>query len=142
MENGDEATWAEVAGSGLLADLFGGWPSFRDAEIRSISIRKESGEVEIVVDYSDSVESEPEANIQARIGFVWTSVVELDVSLTDTWLGGIEFKKSGDLMLTLLDQRNGTSGRIVAAAVEATLELLETPSGDAEEFPTIRLLYR
>lgn len=142
MDDDADAVWTEIAGAGLLADLFGGWPSFRDAEIRSISIERASGDVAMVIDYSDAVEGDIEANIRARICFSWSQVEELKVSLTDTWVGGMEFKRAGDQTETLIDQRNGTYGRILAASLEATVKRLDTPSDDTDEFPAIRLEYR
>jgi hypothetical protein len=77
-----------VEGAEKLVDLYGYWPSFHDAFVRTITIDSEETAVTICFMTNDRVEKagELETDLRALVTLRWEEVSELTISATD-WGG-------------------------------------------------------
>jgi len=126
-----DAVWAETTDGPLLRQLFGHYPTLKDAVIQSLCLKQESRLLEMILDYDEWDEEHHADTLTARIRLRWTGVHALDFPLGDQDLLGIRFTSEGELLITYLETWPGVEGRVVSEGFEAILMQVD-PAEDEE----------
>lgn len=126
-----------MPGGGLLKDLFGYWPTMRDARVRTIEFDPAGDKLMVTLDYTDKP-TDAIAEISARIVLTWGGVKSVELDLLSDDLTEMEFRRDGGTIETFMIFAGEARGRIVSESVDATLNRLDPERPD--ETP-MRLVY-
>jgi len=121
-DNRDECRkiWAEISGATRLLEIYGYWPTFHDATVEQINIRRETAEVVMIFHYID-LRSGGESEAATEIHILWKDVQRYELLLEGYVVYGVAFSYDDDFILTEFEEyRWGLGGKIRSKAVEIT----------------------
>lgn len=135
----NDAVWVEMPEGGLLRDLFGFWPTFHNAVLRSVEFDPASERLLMTVDYADEA-VDGDSELEVVVEFIFGGVQSVDLGLRGNDVDQIRFRKRSDFIETNMEFCDGSEGKIVSETVDASVKRLDPGPGDSDE--TVRLIYR
>ena len=124
----NEIAMSEIPGAANVVQWFGYWPTFHDAEIIEVSIRREGKSSLRIHTWRSTSQIDPKSHyINDRhavvtFGFEQISDLELTNFNHQNVIGGLQIEHSGSGFRVKIDPCFGLDGYIEAAQLEVSLE--------------------
>jgi len=122
--SGGEEVWGETTDGGLLKELFGKFPTFREAKLSEITFVPRDDAIELVVYYTDK-SPEGSDSLSVRIRMVWQGIQSLSLPLSDGYLSNLTLRRRGDLIRAEFEFGFEQFGFIESEKLEAKLEKVD-----------------
>jgi hypothetical protein len=121
---GGEEIWSETTHGGLLKEMFGQYPTFRDARLREVTFAPQDNAIELTVDYTDTMHDGPDS-LSVRIRLCWTGIQNLKLPVSENYLSNLTLRRRGDYIFAEFEFGFGLSGFVESERLEATLEKVD-----------------
>ena len=128
----DETAWAETTDGALLKQLFGYYPTLRDARIRRVDLSPGSDSIEMTIDYHDTVDDGGDS-LTVRIVLVWGAVRTMELNVSSNYLSATTIRQVDGCFRGEFEFGFGAHGFIESERFEARLEKVDPASVEDEE---------